>query len=418
VVLQLPAVREGSRDLWYDVFVPKGQTCVYTEMLEPDAEQDEASPYIRYKAVYGEDPTGRGFYWPESKEKRREYETIARRQPRIAAINYRGDMTGGGEGIFRPEDFRVFAAPENLEKGITDPNVNAWVKAMKGVLESAWDTALGQPKSGSMTAALTGLLVPCSSWHKGEDENLLGKCDFHYDVYLLDLMLKSLDFGALSRELRAEFGKWHPRRVNIEEKQSGVGLIQVFRGTHVPVRGLKVEQGKVERAVNPVLAGDDGKSIPGGAASVQGWQQMGRILVPGGAGWVERGPDGTKETGFIPRICSFTGGSRASDEFDALVHLVTRAIMLSRRTARFGESVAGPTDEQIALANDDDPRRTMLNTISNVSGFANLIENPMRGMCSAPCGSYGILNNQEWCGFHGKQTNSLNGCPQWSPRAA
>ena len=419
VVLSLPATRPGSTRLWYDVYVPKGLECVYTEMLEPDREQDDGSPYVKYRAYYGAmDSTGRGFYWPGSPSKRREYESVERRQPRTAAINYRGDMTGGGDGIFDRNAFRLYGAPEGLAEGIGNQNVRTWVDAMKGFVEDAWDTALGQPQSSSMTAALTGLLVPCSSWHRGEDEAVIGKCDFHYDVYLLDLMVKHLQFSDLAKELRIRHGLWHPRRVNVEEKSSGVSLIQTFRGSHIPVHGLKVPQGKVERAVNPVLAaGDRGKPVAGGAASVQGWWGMGRVLGPAGAEWLERGPDGLKETGFLSRVCAFTGGSKAADEFDALVHLVTRAIGLSRKTVQFGNnSTNGPTDEEIAIVNDDDPRRLALRGFGQMGDPSFAGENPLHGMCIAPCGHYGIVSNREWCGLHGKQTNSLNGCAQWAPR--
>jgi len=415
VVLSLPAVRPGNTRLWYDVYVPRGLECVYAEMLEPDREQDEGSPYVKYRAYYGAmDTTGKGFYWPGSPSKRREYESVARRQPRTAAVNYRGDMTGGGDGIFSRDDFRFFGAPEGLSEGIGNPNVHAWVSATKGFVEDAWDTALGQPQSSSMTAALTGLLVPCSQWHRGEDESVIGPCDFHYDVYLLDLMLKHLQFSDLAKELRIRHGLWHSRRVNVEEKSSGVSLIQTFRGTHIPIHGLKVPQGKVERAVNPVLAGgDSGKPVAGGAASVQGWWGMGRVLGPAGAPWLDRGPDGTRETGFLSRVCAFTGGSKAADEFDALVHLVTRAIVLSRKTGRFGANpTGGPSDEDIAIANDEDPRRLALRGFGALDAAEP--ENPLAGMCIAPCGHYSIVSNREWCALHGRATNSLGGCQQWT----
>lgn len=415
VVMQLPAVRKGQKRLWYDVTIPRGVECVFTEKLKPEPDQDAGASYIKYRVPYGFDPTGEGFYWPESKQKRTEYRTIDRRQPRTAAVNYRGDMTGGGKGVFKAEDFRVFAAPEGLADGIKSPMVHAWVTASKGAIEEAWDTALGQPQSESKTAALTGLLVPCTQWHRGEDADIVGPCDFHYDVYLIDLMVADLAFGELSKALRTRFGKWLPRRVNVEEKQSGVSLIQTFRGTHIPVRGIKVQQGKLERAVSAVIAGDDGRPIPGGAASCQGWQQMGRILVPGGAEWLTVGPDGREESGFMSRICSFSGGTKYTDEFDTLVHLVTRAIMLSGRTARFGSvDNTGPSDEEIAIANSDDPRREMLRALGMAPAIAAISENPLRGMCIAPCSHYGIVENKEWCGLRGVATNGLGGCAEWT----
>ena len=410
-------MRSGERRLWYDVFVPRGLTCVYSETLEPDPEQDDALPYVRYRAYYGAvDATRKGFYWPGSESKRIEYQAVARRQPRTAAVNYRGDMTGGGEGVFDRGQFRWFMPPSDLSAGIQDPLTHGWLTEIKGVVEEAWDTAFGQAKSTSMTAALTGALVPCREWHRGEDEAVVGKCDFHYDVWLLDLMLESLDFGALVTALRTRYGKWHPRRVNIEEKASGVSLMQTFRNTNIPVRGIKVPQGKLERAINPVLAADGGgKPIPGGAASVQGWWSMGRVLGPAGAEWLERGADGSRESGFLSRVCSFTGGTAsAADEFDALVHLVTRAIQMSMRSARMGASDSMPYDGPAFSDAADDSRRRTIGMFGSLDAMAAFAVNPMTGICMAPCLHYGVTGNMEWCSLHGRATTAMSGCDRFA----
>lgn len=421
VVMQLPAVRDGVRRPYYDVFVPRGLDCVFTETLKPEANQDPESAYVRYRAPFAAfDQTGMGFYWPGSPEKRKEYAAVARRQPRTAAIGYRGDMSGGGDAVFDEEDFVPFVPPDGLSAGVASPAVTRWIKEMRGDVEDAWDTALGQPQSESLTAALTGLLVPCREWHCGEDPEIVGRCDFHYDVYLLDLMVKDLDFRQLTMALRERFGLWHPRRVNVEEKQSGVGLLQVFKGTHVPVHGLKVAQGKLERAVNAVLTGENGLPIPGGAASVQGWARMGRIRIPGGAEWLTRGPDGKRDTGFLAKVCAFKGGTKATDEFDALVHLVTRAIVKSRATGRFGSlgDAPGASDEASAVlaATGEDPRRLNLEAISEAGDPAFARENPMHGLCMAPCQHYGVVSNREWCGLHARPTTSISGCSGWTEK--
>lgn len=418
VVMQLPATRPGNIRLWYDVFVPKNVDgavlpCVFSETLEPDPNQDEASPYVKYRAYYSAlDTTKAGFYWPGSPSKRKEYETVKRRQPRTAAVNYDGNMDGGGEGVFDESDFRPYVPPDTLELGIQSPEVRGWVQSMRGTIESAWDTALGQPQSESLTAALTGLLVPCNSWHRGEDSDIVGPCDFHYDVYLLWCYVKDLNFRELVMALRTQFGMWHPRRVTIEEKQSGVELLQTFKGSHIPVFGQKVQQGKMERAVNAVIADAEGLPIPGGAASVQGWAKMGRVLYPADAPWIERGYDGTTASGFLKRVCSFRGGTKGTDEFDTLVHLVTRAIVLSRKRGQV--SGAGPellAQQQPIIADD---RRDVLESISRLTGGMSF--NPMQGFCMAPCKNYTVRNNSEYCDLHGRPTTGISGCNEWVER--
>lgn len=420
VVLQLPASRPGNARLWYDVLVPKGLQCVYTETLEPEAEQDPRSAYIKYRAYYGAvDATKRGFYWPGSPSKRREYETTRRRQPRVAAVNYDGDMSGGGEGVFTEADFRPYAPPSDLSAGIADPRTRAWVASFRNAeIEEAWDTALGQPQSSSLTAALTGLLVPCSSWHRGEDTSLVGECDFHYDMWLLDLMVRDLDFRELAMALRTRFGLWHPRRVIVEEKQSGVSLLQTFKGTQVPVWGQKVEQGKLERAVNPVLAQGHGQPIPGGAASVQGWGRMGRILIPAGVPWLHE-PHGDAAAGFIPRVTAFTGGSKATDEFDALVHLVTRAIVRSRQVA-YVPGLDAPSGEAGLVPPEpfghEHPMRATMEAFRGLAeqGLGGATTNPFEGMCASPCEHYGVFDNAERCKKHHIVVSAMHGCPDWT----
>ncbi|HXS23838.1 MAG TPA: hypothetical protein VN719_06400, partial [Gemmatimonadales bacterium] len=415
VVMELPATRKGgSSRLWYDVYVPRGLDCVFTETLEPDPIQDQASLYTKYRAYYAAvDRTGMGFYWPSSPTKRRNYEVVRRRQPRVAAINYDGDMTGGGEAIFREDDFRPYAPPQDIDLGIQAPHVRSWARALKGDVEEAWDTALGQPQSTSLTAALTGLMVPCRSWHRGEDESVVGPCDFHYDVYLLDLMVRNLDFRGLAMELRARYGKWHPRRVIVEEKQSGVSLLQTFRGTQVPVWGQKVEQGKVERAVNPVLRDT---VIPGGAASVQGWARMGRILVPAGLPWLHE-PHGDASEGFLNKVCAFSGGTKASDEFDTLVHLVTRAVVLSRQVAY----LPGAENDSMPLPDPppfgwEDPRQSAIEAFQGIAAHAapESSDTPFGGLCGSPCAHYAVFDNKERCRRHNRVTHALDGCPDWA----
>lgn len=404
VVLQLPAARPGEVRLWYDVFVPRGLECVFTETGELSPQQDPESGYVRYRAYFAAvDPQRQGFYWPSMPSKRQEYERVARRQPYVAQVGYRGEMDGGEGSVFREDDFAPFTPPAGVDDGIGGEGVQLFCRNHRGDVEQAWDTALGQPQSESLTVALTGLLVPCSSWHRGEDPALVGPCDFHYDVYLLDLMAESVDFRQLAMRLRTQFGKWHPRRVTVEEKQSGVGLLQVFRGTHVPVKGQKVVQGKLERAVGPVLRGEDGLPIPGGAASVQGWARLGRVLVPSGPEWVAP---------FLKKVCAFRGGTRATDEFDALVHLVTRAIVRSGRRVSVGsaDGRGQPTDEEIAAR--EDPRRQTLDALAAVSSLPTV--NPWEGFCGAPCVNFNVIENREWCSFHGRPTNAIGSCGDFS----
>ncbi len=407
VVLELPAARPGQSRLWYDVYVPHGMDCIYSETLTKDTIQERGAHYTKYRAYYAAiDKEKKGFYWPDSKSKRKEYFTIERRQPRTAAVNYCGDMTGGIGAVFDEQDFTAYIPPNGIEFGIAHADVRRWCDDMKGEIEDAWDTALGQIQSESRTVGLTGLLVPCNHWHNNEDAQILGVCDFHYDVYLLDIVVKDIDFGQLARLFRERFAFWHPKRMNIEEKQSGVGLLQVMKGAQLPVYPIKVVEGKLERAVNSVLA--DEKALGGGAASVQGWAKMGRVFVPMGAKWVPN---------FLAKVCEFKGGSKASDEFDALVHLITRAILRSRKTGRIGSS--DQNADAMSNLHPEDNRYAVLDQFGHLARQASNpmgegIINPFSSFCGAPCHWFTIKHNSEWCNLHRKKTTALEGCSQWT----
>jgi hypothetical protein len=409
VVLELPAARAGNKKLWYDVYVPKGLACVYSERLEKMPAQDSRAGYDKYRYYYAAvDQESQGFYWPGSKSKRKEYFTIERRQPRIAAVNYRGDMSGGGNSVFDKTDFPHYLPPQGLSFGIAHTEVRRWADSMKGDIEDAWDTAHGQVQSESKTANLTGLMVPCQQWHRGEDTSLLGACDFHFDVYLLDIYVGDPNFGELVSKFRERHGLWHPRRMNVEEKQSGISLLSVMKNAGLPVHAIKVVEGKLERAVNSVLM--DELPVGGGAASVQGWAKMGRIWVPDGAAWVDD---------FLEKVCEFKGGSRASDEFDALVHLVTRAILRSRKRGMIGRMNAATG----AAEATDDPRRQALDGFGQLARqvsapVENGIYDPYSNFCGAPCHWFGIVANAEHCKLHSRRTTTFDGCSNWVTKNA
>jgi len=190
----------------------------------------------------------------------------------------------------------------------------------------------------------------------------------------------------------------------------------MFRGGHIPIRGQKVEQGKIARAVNPVF--QTGLPISGGAASVQGWGRMGRIRYPIGQRWVTHGEDGDKDSGFLGKVLSYKGGGSdsGSDEFDALVHLVTRAILRSHRHGRIGVEKAVDAEQlEIAKRLSIDPRFQVIQALQTVSAQPTGLFNPTTGMCGG-CYKHGVHENREWCHLHKRTTMAFNGCSYWMSR--
>jgi predicted phage terminase large subunit-like protein len=379
VVLHTPAQRPGEVRLWMDVFVPNDMTCVFTETAKYVGRHPNKRGHM-YRAYYGADPSKRGFYWPDSKTKWIEYFQALTHKPSTARIVYNGDTEAVEDAVFLPEDFGRYVAPDDLSKALSSPAVTKFVRADNTELIQAWDTAAGKNTSESMSSNLTALLVPCNRWHRGENEELVGKCEHHYDVLLIDSLLKNLDFKQLADAFRTQFRKWFPKKVLVEDKSSGISLIQAFQGSEIPLVALKVHEGKVDRATN---------GIGGGAASVQGWAKMGRILIPEGAVWAPE---------FIKNVCAFRGEKDGrSDQFDTLVHAVAYAI------SRSSKRVVMPSEELIERQQ-----------ARNDSGLdLDLPFNPFTGMCGAPCKHYGIINGSTWCKQHERKAVALDGCQHW-----
>lgn len=94
----------------------------------------------------------------------------------------------------------------------------------------SWDTAF-------KTSSLNDYTV-CTTWAV-ED----GK------YYLLDLYRGKIEFPDLVRQVKAEFDKYKPRVILIEDAASGQSLIQQLRrDTALPIKPVKAEKDKVVRA--------------------------------------------------------------------------------------------------------------------------------------------------------------------------
>jgi predicted phage terminase large subunit-like protein len=405
VVMHLPALRRGEKRLWWDVYVPKDVECVFSETLEEDKTYVDPNGLLRrFRAYYGADPTGEGFYWPNSKQKRMEYMAVARENPGVVETTYNGYPERDEGRVFEASDFKPYVPPEDLHLGIAAPSVLQWVRGSRGYMMQAWDTALGKKYSESRTVALAGLLVPCRDWHCGEDVDTHGPCPHHYDVYLTDRFYESVDFRKLLKVFRDRHEKWGARKEVIEDKASGTDLMQLLKGGNIPIEGRQVREGKVERAVN---------GVGGGGASVQGWGRMGRIRYPLDAPWIKP---------FLENVLSFTGDeTQRSDDFDTLVHLVSAAIEASRKGGRIlqGDS-PNPWSNQETVSDITDPRRYMMDGFTTLayqeqvraSRLATAGSTPFDGMCGS-CGSYDFKDGERWCSLNDHKTAAIHGCRGW-----
>lgn len=264
----------------------------------------------KLKILYGVDPepnVSGAFYWPSSKHKRNEWLSVKRNSPMIAESVYQC-RPGRREGsIFLESDLSaMFEAPKNLHMGYDDPETASFLSQFYGVAVG-WDTAFEATHEADHTVAVVGGLLPCDKYHRGEDPLIYGPCEPHFDVYLLSVIRKKLEWGDLVQEFRSIHKKWRPIRHIVEKKGSGISLYQSMTAIGIDVEGVLVNESKRSRAISGVEAG-----------STQGWFRQWRVRLPVNATWV---PDYKRE------MKDFTGDDdSADDQVDGTVHLVNWAI--------------------------------------------------------------------------------------------
>lgn len=201
--------------------------------------------------------------WPER------YDETALKKLRVAAgpfwwtAQFRGKPQPEGGGIIKTAWFKSYE-DEDL------PNYFSRVVQI-------WDTAHKEKQRHDRSACLT-----------------IGQAANPRRYYLLDLYVARLIFPDLNRAAEAQYDKWEPDRVIIEDKSSGISLIQQLRrDTKVPIRAVKAIDDKVTRA-----------------HTVTGVMEAGQVLIPRHASWL---------ADFLKEVGDFPNGAH-DDIVDVLVH--------------------------------------------------------------------------------------------------
>jgi predicted phage terminase large subunit-like protein len=286
---------------------------------------------------YDVDPKRQGFFWPASEQKRIDYFAIKLLRPAEAESVYQcrpGARTGS---IFVDSDFRYCTIPNGIDMGMRSPAIRSFVEASNGIIAQGWDTAITATSQSDYTVCVTVLLVPCDKYHRGEDPALIGPCDTHFDVYILDVYRDKVEIGDLVRAIREQHQKWRPQIVLIEKKANGAPALQALANSQIPLEPVIPTESKRERVVNG----------GGGAGSVQGWFRAGRVLFPQLASEFDTAVFLSWLADFKRELKDFTGevGGR-DDQVDAMVHVIGWGIRSG------GASVAFPSDWQTPEAVD------------------------------------------------------------------
>jgi predicted phage terminase large subunit-like protein len=199
------------------------------------------------------------------------YNEQALKQQRVVSgpfwwsAQYRGKPQPEGGGIIKTAWFKSYDE-ESLPR------------AFSRVIQ-VWDTAFKEEQRNDRSACIT-----------------IGETRVPTHYWILDLFVRRMEFPELVKICQALYDKWHPDHVLIEDKASGISLLQqVRRDTTVPLHAVKIGPGddKVTRA-----------------HTVTGIIEAGQVSLPVRADWLA---EILQETGSFPR-------GNHDDIVDVLVH--------------------------------------------------------------------------------------------------
>lgn len=369
-----------------------------TPINTPAPNDSNASRIESLKVPYALDDSKVGFFWPESPSKRDEALIAQRNAPDTFEAVYQG-RPGMREGsIFLESDLNAFfAAPPSLELGVSSPEVRSF-NARAHMCAQSWDTAFSTTSAAAHTVCVTGLFVPCTAYHCNEDPLLLGPCEYHFDVLILSVFREKLDWGSLTNALKTQRLLWLPQEILIEKKASGQSLIQAFEPAGFPIVPMPAAGSKRARAVNSI----DLKA----AGSVQGWFRQHRVLTPQAAPWLDK---------WRMEMKDFSGNDDASsDQVDATVHLVIRAIQMGSSMAvlpsdwspeRSGIPENMIASSSIMLPTGQDPRAVLLDSFNSLSDWTT---DPFDGTCGR-CVHDGV----NFCPIQARRMLAFDSCSEF-----
>jgi predicted phage terminase large subunit-like protein len=428
VVLTLPAERPDSRRLWYDIVVPVGIECVFTDgkCQAPDGtmidvisgdlskmvvkvDTKENGVVLRHiEWVYGEDPEEQGFFWPASKHKRQEYFNNKRLLPAETEAVYQCNPGARQGVVFLDSDFdRRFALPDDAELGVQSPAMRKFLGNGATVVQG-WDTAFSANATSDFSVCVTLMLVPCDEYHRGEDPAELGECEAHFDVYVLDVWRDRIKFAGVAPKMREMFHKWQPSAITVENKAYAVGAIEALENSGMPIE-----------AVNPgPLESKRARAVEGvGAGSVQGWARQGRLLVPYEAPWLEA---------FIREMKDFTGTKGGTDDqVDALVYGVRWAIRNGSAAGGLPTGWNSESEIEGQMHRSEQPMDALATFVGNAMQTEAF--NPF-GECCGYCKHFnkvsmskGLPSNRdrdklplEYCLLHSKKVSTIYSCDDFA----
>ena len=181
------------------------------------------------------------------------------------ASQYQQRPSPSGGSIFRRADFRYFRVCDtHYELGQPEGPAKRVLKADCRIVQTA-DTAQKTGSLNDWTVCETFAITPAN------------------DLLLLDVARARIEVPDQIGFLYAQRSKWSPMWQGVEDKSSGIGLIQKAARTGKPLKPLKAETDKVSRAAPVSIMYENGKIYHLAAAGWLGAFEDEILAFPNGA---------------------------------------------------------------------------------------------------------------------------------------
>jgi len=384
MVMTLAAIRDTPQ-LYYDVRIPAGLSCVFNNFVASEFVED-------IKVVYGENHEPIGYCWndPNMISKYEEALLNKKNKPSIFETVYQSNPEEAGTKIFQEKDFQDFIIPDDMQIGRSYDTIAKFFDDMQfDLLVQSWDTAFTAETDNDPSVCYTIGLKGCTKDHRSVMENP-EEIPFHYDLYVLDENYKRLQFGDLNPAVIEYFHLWNPNYVLVEKSLPGIPLVHSLESNSIPVIGVVVQHtSKRSRAISGAKAG-----------SAQGWAKQGRIWIPRNAAWAE---------GLIGELKDFTGSrNKRDDRVDALIQATNFAIDYGTQSREL--PVGWRTDSEI----DAHLQNWMVpeHPLAKLEYMAKNVQNPFYGLCGS-CKNF--VKEKSFCSLHKRTVVKLGTCYLYEP---
>ena len=191
------------------------------------------------------------------------------------SAEYMGSPRPEGGGIIHEEWFKYYGEGTGIDDPLDvaddDQKNDLWPRRLR----QFWDTAFKEQQANDRSACVT--IVDCKKGY-----------------FIPDVWAKRVEFPELQIALKAKYAQFVPDRIEVEDKASGISLIQqIRRDTQIPIRPVKAIDDKVTRM-----------------HSISAIVEAGLVYLPTRAPWLSE---------FLHEVCSFPAAVH-DDMADAFVY--------------------------------------------------------------------------------------------------